>query len=192
MEELFESLNIDYKQIVLKDDVVGFLTNVNKDKIVICVQINSVEELRNIANFIPQNTKQIAEVLTHKKDKDIVNNRIPISRFLWDLYLVGLHQMNSDSKSFNPVEISDIQRDRFVARKIIIEYSTDEELKERFKNTIFPHLELDNSLTKIEGNSHELLADMIKDIDIAGKENITTQDIVNYLDEVNQFLGKGD
>ncbi|WP_433594983.1 hypothetical protein [Lysinibacillus xylanilyticus] len=192
MEGMFKSLNIDYKQVILKDDVVCYLTNANKDKIILCVQINSVEYLRSITNFIPQNTRKIAEVLSYETDKEIVNNRIPISRFLWDLYLVGIHQINDDGDSFDPVEVSDLQRDRFVARKIIIEYKTEEELKERFKNTIFPHLELDISLGKIEKNNNDMLKDMIKDVEIDDKENITTQDIFNYLDKVSEFLGKGD
>lgn len=191
MEELFNTLKVNYRRIKLNDDITGYLTNANKDKILICVEVTSIEELTTITNFIPQNSKKIADVLDQDRDKEVVDNKIPISRFLWDMYLVGLHKI-TETGPFDPIKVSDIQRDRFVARKIIIEYTSYEELLEEFRKTIFPHTELDMCLEKIEKVNSEMISEIIKDVDINEKEHIESIDIFDFLDEIAKALEKGD
>jgi hypothetical protein len=191
MEELFNTLKINYKKVKLNDDITCYLTNANKDKIIMCVEVKSIEELTTINNFIPQNSKKIAEILDHDRDKEIVDNKIPISRFLWDMYLVGFHKI-SETGHFDPIKVSDIQRDRFVARKIIIEYTTDEELLEGFRKTIFPHTELDMCLKKIEKVNNEMISEIIEGVNINEKQHIESVDIFDFLDEISKALEKGD
>lgn len=191
MEELFNTLKINYKRVKLNNNITGYLTNANKDKIIMCVEVNSIEELTTITNFIPQNIKEIAKILDQDRDKEVVDNKIPISRFLWDMYLVGFHKI-TETGPFDPIKVSDIQRDRFVARKIIIEYTTGEELLEEFRKTIFPHTELDMCLEKIEKVNSEMISEIIKDVNISEKQHIETVDIFDFLDEIVKAVEKGD
>lgn len=191
MKELFNTLKINYNLVKLNDDITCYLTNANKDKIIMCVEVNSIEELTNITNFIPQKSKEIAEILDYERDKQVVDNRIPISRFLWDMYLVGFHKI-TEMGPFDPVKVSDIQRDRFVARKIVIEYTTHEELLEEFRKTIFPHTELDMCLEKIEKVNSEMISEIIKDVNINEKQHIESLDIFDFLDEIAKALERGD
>ncbi|SGI68475.1 Uncharacterised protein [Mycobacterium tuberculosis] len=192
MEALFKKIGVNYKKIMLKDDFECYLTNANQDKIIMCVEVNSPDDMLALTNFIPHKGKEISEVLSTTKDKDEVDYRIPISRFLWDLYLVGLHKVN-ETGFFDSVKVSDVQRDRFVARKIIIEYISEEELYAKFQNTIFPHIELDECISKIEKINEELVSEIIKDVKISDKEQLDTLDVFNYVDQVVKALEtKGD
>ncbi|MFJ5750217.1 hypothetical protein CN563_20865 [Bacillus sp. AFS026049] len=152
------------------------ICNLDKDKILIVCSITALKDIDEVINRLPGLRKKIMEKINNKNNKDFVQNeKIPMSKFLWDMYVIGLHKIESEDKAFKSASISEYERDRFIARKIIIQYEHFDELKQKFDHLIFPERIL-NSFTTIDNDeneepiNYESIRDLIKNIDTVIKE----------------------
>ncbi|WP_335869192.1 ABC-three component system middle component 1 [Bacillus sp. 2205SS5-2] len=80
----------------------------------------------------------MAEINNKNNIAFVQNEKIPMSKFLWDMYVIGIHQVDAENKAFKSESISAYERDRFIARKIVIEYEHSDELKQKFDHYVFP------------------------------------------------------
>jgi len=120
------------------------ICNLDEDKILIVTFIEELNEIPNIVHKLPSLRQTIMNRINNPKNKEHVqNDRIPMSKFLWDMYIVALHKIENNGSGFKLGEMAEYERDRFVARKIIIEFAHKSELQEKFNKLIFPERVLD-------------------------------------------------
>ncbi|MDQ1233392.1 hypothetical protein QE450_000890 [Paenibacillus sp. SORGH_AS306] len=159
-----------YKFEELKDAIV---CNLNQDKIIIIVDIKTLEELMETVYLIPQLRTKIEKEMKNMDNKMQADD-IHLSKFLWDIYVVGLHYIKSDEDKFNEVEIAKIHQNRFIARKIIIEYKEEEELKTQFDNLVVPERVLNTLLHNYSSDNEIYNKDEVNNLLIQIKDILET------------------
>lgn len=131
------------------------ISNLDKDKILVICKIHSLKDIDIVINRLPGFRKQIMDQINNNNNKEFVQDeKIPMSKFLWDMYVIGLHQVEAKDKSFKATKIAEYERDRFIARKIIIQYEHFEELKQKFNHLVFPETVL-NSFPVIDNDEED-------------------------------------
>lgn len=143
LKELLQQLEIE-NYFYFEELRGAYVCNLNEDKILIIVKIDQLDEINELVNRIPSIRNKIIREINNEKNLEIVaDNKIPMSKFLWDLYLIGLHEVINPESKFPLEMVSRYERDRFIARKIIIQYEHEQELIEDFRKVVFPHKILD-------------------------------------------------
>ncbi|MEC3469965.1 ABC-three component system middle component 1 [Bacillus tropicus] len=142
------------------------ICNLDKDKILIICCIENLQDIDKIVNRLPSlRKKMVLEMNNPKNIEKVEDEKIPISKFLWDMYVIALHSITDSNQPFKPVDIAKYERDRFVARKIIIQYEHDEELKDKFNQAIFPENILNRfSLIGLTEDEDEISFDAINEL----------------------------
>ncbi|MCU5101266.1 hypothetical protein OCA20_14250 [Bacillus cereus] len=152
------------------------ICNLDKDKILIICNIESLKEIDVVVNRLPGLRKKLMGKINNENNKELVQDeKIPMSKFLWDMYVIGLHYVDEPDKAFKASSISEYERDRFIARKIIIQYKHLDELRGKFDQLIFPErilnafptFDVDDDANPI---NYEKVRELIKNIDIVIKE----------------------
>ncbi|WP_135557114.1 ABC-three component system middle component 1 [Paenibacillus cymbidii] len=136
----------------------ALISNFNNDKVLIIQEIVDVEELKDTVYKLPQLREKLSSKISNEENLFVVPE-LHLSKFLWDLYVIGLHLVQNEDDKFDPLIVSKIQRNRFVARKIIIEYQTTEDLIHKFNQLVLPERALNQVLEnyKSEQVSYEPL-----------------------------------
>lgn len=152
------------------------ICNLDKDKVLVICSITYLEQIDDIVTRLPSLRNKIMTQMNNPKNKEYVENeKIPMSKFLWDMYVVALHQYKSEKELFRPADIAKYERDRFVARKIVIQYEHFEELKRKFIRLLFPERVLDGfSIIDNQDNEEELDFEAIKLL-IQNIENVVSK-----------------
>ena len=177
MEELLRLLDVkDYYQ--FKELNNAYVCNLNEDKILIITQIEKLDDINELINRIPSVRNKIIQRINNSKNLEFVESKkIPMSKFLWDLYIIALHKLTNTLERFPAESISRYERDRFIARKIIIQYDHEKELCKEFRRLVFPHRELDEiSLTSTYDNepiiNFEKINELLSNIDILAEKEV--------------------
>lgn len=143
MEELLRLLEVESYQhfAELKG---AYVCNLNEDKILIIIKIEQLDEINELVNRIPSVRNKIIREINNEKNLEYVEgNKIPMAKFLWDLYIIAMHKVINPESKFSSEILSRFERDRFIARKIIIQYEHEQELVDEFRRVVFPHKDLD-------------------------------------------------
>lgn len=151
--------------------------NLDKDKILIICEIEMLKDIDSVITRLPGLRKKMVENINNANNKEFVQNeKIPMSKFLWDMYVIGIHKVNSEDQVFKSSSVSEYERDRFIARKIIIQYEHVDELKQKFDQLVFPERIL-NTFSTLENDEDEepinfdSIRTLIKNIDTLVKED---------------------
>jgi len=137
----------------------AIVCNLNQDKVLIIKIINSLDEVNELATSLPSLKEKIRERMVNEKNMTGIKEDVRLSKFLWDMYIVGLHEYSCAEDKFNEFDVARFQRDRFVARKIIIEYTSDEDLLNQFNQLVLPERSLDEVLNSFTSQETEYGAD---------------------------------
>lgn len=161
-----------------------YFTSVRDDKIVFLFFCDNIERVWEFTNAILDMREEVFKIVRNKSE---VKTRIPIPAFLWDLYVVAVHDLTS-SPPFDKLKIDQIERDRFIARKIIIEYNDESELLEKFTWCIRPEIELDRLLMEVgpeldESINAKRILHNVKGLDIEG---VNYRDIIEHLNIISK------
>ncbi|MCY9694551.1 hypothetical protein [Paenibacillus alginolyticus] len=119
--------------------------NLNQDKVLIIKKITALDEVQELVYTLPRLKEKLRENIINTQNTAEVED-IHLSKFLWDMYVIGLHQIEYEEDRFNEVAVARFQRNRFVARKIIIEYMDNDELKTQFDQLVLPERSLNKLL----------------------------------------------
>jgi hypothetical protein len=145
LEQIAVVLNLTDVQVI--EGIEGVIVcNLNKDKILILKKIEALDEIDDLVYMMPSFKESLRTRINNEKNTAFVTESINLSKFLWDLYIIGLHEYSTDEEKFNEYEVAKLQRSRFVARKIIIEYKDDNDLIKQFDQLVLPERALDNVL----------------------------------------------
>ncbi|MGP4105491.1 hypothetical protein [Virgibacillus sp. L01] len=151
MKELLDIIGV--KNAFPLSDLIEFkecyLCTDNTDKVVIAFKMDTVDEMEEITLSIPVIKNYIEMMLDNAGSDNSGNSELP--RFLWDMYVVGFYDTNHNT-SLEPEVLAKVHRNKFIARKLIIQYEDFEDLKSQYMRAIEPHRYLN---TLINDNNTE-------------------------------------
>lgn len=186
MKEIIEQLNFPYLESMVSEFHCSIL-NIRDDKLVFFVEILDIPQLHQFISLLPEAKETLLTIVRNQRPNAFTNVTLPA--FLWDLYVVALHNINN-SESFNETDITMLERDKFVARKIIVEYSSQEEAVIKINQQLFPEKELDNLLAEYQENQtwQESLINQVYDAiepdpEFTDKRNV--EQIIGYLNKID-------
>jgi hypothetical protein len=143
-----------------------YICNVDGDKIILLLEIDSLDTIKMVTHSIPELKELIYNATDNPHNKEAVDQeRIPLAKFLWDLYVIGLHRISLERTPFDQLDISQLERDRYAARKLVIEYENDEELEGHLTRIIYPHRELDLYDDSGENEEKVIMEGLVQDTD---------------------------
>jgi hypothetical protein len=208
MEEIIKYLLLEAHYTYNKDNNKLYYFIANKDKIIFVSLISKLEEIDSLTIKLAELKNEISRNLSEKEQITYINEtgqvvkekkKMTMPAFLWDLYLVGLHNTKHD-KPFKLNEVESVKRDKFIARKIIIEYNDIQDLKPKFMENVFPGIIIKEKLDSIIP-PNICIDDLLVGVDInevfqpVGDSNseVTSNDVIGYLDSViNKYIIKGE
>lgn len=193
MEHILESLNIDWIPIEYKypaDEEVrlSYLVKNSKDRVVIIVEIEEAEELLAYTKKLPQSGDTIRSLMKEiGDDKGFEGQKIKLAQYLWDLYVVGVY--SNKEKSLDPVKVSQIERDRFIARKIFVEYGEEQELLVQLHEIIYPHKALDFKINQLGESTKLNLTNLVNGLHHFDANNINLEQLHNLITQFEGVIG---
>ncbi|HDR4699677.1 hypothetical protein [Bacillus paranthracis] len=125
-----------------------------RDKIIIAFMMDDIKEIEKVVYSVPDLKNVIEKDIKEEGDKK-TEEEISLPTFLWDIYIVGFYNL-SINKRLDVSEISKVHRDRYIARKIIIEYENETELIQKYNQIIDPQVYL-NELYSRNSEEKELI-----------------------------------
>ncbi|MDO3679731.1 ABC-three component system middle component 1 [Paenibacillus ehimensis] len=196
MIELLSSLGL---QAVEMDhyEYTFYVTCIRDDKIVFFLPTDEISQVLDFVSIIPDVRERFFD-LVH--NKEILHTHITLPAFLWDLYVVAVHD-NQQRPAFDEMAVNQLERDRFVARKIVIEYKSEDDLQHQIVHHLLPERELDAVLTEHLRELAEStnMDEILKDTEIQRKElddelvdpgkAITYSHIIHYLKRIQEKIG---
>jgi hypothetical protein len=190
--DILNEMKLAVSEVKVREDLTSYMHNAG-DKVILLFQIQSLEQIEYISSVIPSLRTQILERLGAKSSQDIVNEKFPLPKCLWDLYVIGVY--DASSLTLDPVRVSEIQRDHFAARKIIIEYTNIEELKNKIRKVIYPQYELDRLMLGVTRDSTALVRCLLEGVDLEvlnlenkASEQVSFDDIMSFVNEVSEEI----
>ena len=157
---------------------------------------DSIERLQDLAI----NISQVLEKEGYKNfffsdkvlsEKDLELNILDIHTFLWDLYIIGVHICIN--KDFYKSEYkSRVERDKIIAKKIIIEDNTIIGAADKIASEFLPSVEFDEIFYKYQQSASQdsmINCLLSKDLDARGTFNAVSNDDIQLK---NRILGKDD
>lgn len=186
MREIIEQLNLPYLETKVSEFDYSII-NIGDDKLVFFVEIMDILQLHQFISLLPEAKEILLTIVRNQRPNAFTNVKLPA--FLWDLYVVALHDINK-SERFHDIDITMIERDRFVARKIIVEFSSQEEAVSKINHQLRPEKELDILLAEYQQNQTwqdslitEIYEAIQPDQEFAMQRNI--EQIIGYLDKID-------
>lgn len=164
------------------------------DRIYMFLIVDDSVKIENIsATLASISTQNNRRRIIEELKQSSLQEEFDIKSFLWDLYLIIVCECN-DKHTISPQKVNQIERDRFVARKIVVQ-GTEEEITAAFNKLFKGEETLKELLLQTQANfqpdQETLVADLTDNPDVTVKETITqelftnnertTQTIENYL-----------
>lgn len=189
MEETLRKLGIDFEVVSLDFGRNGYFIapKAVKDKIMICVEIESIEQLTDIMYTLPNKVDEIKQFFKELEENHPKIGKVQLAQYLWDLYLVGVYKC--DSQPLDQVKVAQIERDRFVARKIVLQYTTEKDLYDKLEAIILPHYMLDMQIKKLGEMATLNLNEVTKDLEYIQEEAATFDQIYELIETFQKTVG---
>lgn len=193
MEHILESLNIDWITIEFKyradeEAKLSYLVKNSKDRVIIIVEIEEVEELLAYTKKLPQSGDTIRTFMKEIGDDNVVGEqKITLAQYLWDLYIVGVY--SNKEKKLDPVKVSQIERDRFIARKLFVEYCDEQELLAQLYEIIYPHKALDFKIKQLGESTTLNLTNLMNGLHHIDANNITLEQLHTLITHFEEITG---
>lgn len=197
MVEILNNIGISSSEIAIDSDYKCYLHLANRDKIILICEVKELNAFQYISARIPELRKTIIGYLKDNVKDDVVDKeRMPLPKFLWDLYIIGIHKILNEKDQFNPIHVAEIERDHFAARKVIIEYLDDNELKEKILNVIYPQQQLDGLMKGLQDASSSVMEKLLNGLDLNLVLNnqsqhpmdVTFEHFSKFLEEVQRVV----
>lgn len=173
----------------------------HQDRFYLIHSINSPEEMDLAKNvLIELSTDEIQKKIIDTiklSEKDQVDVYQKIKSFLWDIYFIVVYIPEAEEKKLSEEVKSRFERDKFIARKIIIEELEEDKIKEQFQNLFNEKETISGIIAKTEPifkNDEEHLLnsicseEVLKDI----KERLKIdrdpklKDIIEYINKIQK------
>ena len=163
------------------------------DKIVILKLFKNDEKIDSIiedAAILSEklNSEEFIKLYNISSDKDNENKILDLRMILWDVYIIGVHWLSASMSKFKKEDISRIQRNRLIARKIILEDCCLKKISIQIQEILKPTKQLksiiDNKKWFNEEDLFKKLTTTDEDERLNNNELKSFEDINNYLDKI--------
>jgi len=185
MKEIIEQLELPYIESRVSEFDYSII-NIRDDKLVFFVEILDITQLHHFISLLPEAKETLLTIVRNQRPNAFTSVTLPA--FLWDLYVVALHDINI-SERFHDTDITMLERDRFVARKIIVEFSSQEEAVNKINQQLRPEKELDTLLAEYQQNQTwqgslvtQVYEAIEPDQEFTDQRNV--EQIIGYLDKI--------
>jgi len=151
--EKFNEMNFGYEFFSIKQDEKDFNIFLISDKLVFIYEYN--QDSSSLWDYISKLPGLRDDILIKVKEEEKMFKpleELSLVGLLWDLYVVVLNN-KSNGKTINQFERNAIENDKFVAKKIIIEYEDDNKFLDEFIKHIYPQFKLDSLIKLAEFDS---------------------------------------
>ena len=163
------------------------------DKIVILKLFKNDEKIDSIiedAAILSEklNSEEFIKLYNISSDKDNENKILDLRMILWDVYIIGVHWLSASMSKFKKEDISRIQRNRLIARKIILEDCCLKKISIQIQEILKPTKQLKSIIDNNKGFNEEDLFKKLTTTDederLNNNELKSFEDINNYLDKI--------
>ncbi|WP_027635357.1 hypothetical protein [Clostridium butyricum] len=127
--------------------------------------------------------------------KDNEKNKLDLRMILWDVYIIGIHWLTDSESKFLKEDISRIQRNRLIARKIILEDCNLKKISIKIQEILKPTIQLKSIIDNNKGINEEELFKKLTTIDKESLNNTelkSFEDIDKYLDKIAEEVKNND
>lgn len=190
MENTLRELGIDFEIVQLKFNRKGYFIDPSlaNDKILVCVEIESIEQLTEIMYSLPGKVNEIKDFFGELEEKHPkIGGNIQLAQYLWDLYLVGVYKC--ESKPLDAIKVAQIERDRFIAKKIVVQFTTKDELSDKLKKIILPHHMLNIQIRKLGEMATLDIEQVAKDLENIKPEEASFDQLYKLIDTFEKTVG---
>ncbi|PJI06544.1 MULTISPECIES: hypothetical protein [Clostridium] len=192
MEYIKNELNkkgIKFKEVEIGDELLYIVIYYN-GRIFFIKNLNGLypDSLLDDSIFISDyvSSEKIEKQLNDKDKKNIFSD-INLMAILWELYIVGIHLLDDKNTKYRQEEISKVEKDKFIARKIIIENSDKTKIIQELIDILEPSKKLEEIITVNEELSPQGIWNNISKIDDINSIKIKN---VNDLNSLEKYLDK--
>lgn len=177
MKEILNILNINEYEVYTINGLRCVIYNFNDDKLLIAFKSEDLDDVNSVTSGLLDLLNEFKQNIINQdnlKHSPLTKNKL--SMFLWDLYVICFYP----KANLNDEELSKkykLERDKYLARKIIINYDDNKlaEMKNKYNTIVFP----EEYLNEIKINETEI------------KELIDSIDVEEYkkkIQEIEDFL----
>ncbi|AOZ92272.1 ABC-three component system middle component 1 [Paenibacillus crassostreae] len=186
MKEIIEQLELPYIESRVSEFDYSII-NIRDDKLVFFVEILDITQLHHFISLLPEAKETLLTIVRNQRPNAFTSVTLPA--FLWDLYVVALHDINK-SERFDETDITMLERDKFVARKIIVEYTSQEEAVIKINQQLCPEKELDILLAEYQENQtwkESLITQVYESIEPDQEFTVqrNVEQIIGYLNKID-------
>lgn len=186
MKEIIEQLELPYIESRVSEFDYSII-NIRDDKLVFFVEILDITQLHHFISLLPEAKETLLTIVRNQRPNAFTSVTLPA--FLWDLYVVALHDINK-SERFDETDITMLERDKFVARKIIVEYPSQEEAVIKINQQLCPEKELDILLAEYQENQtwkESLITQVYESIEPDQEFTVqrNVEQIIGYLNKID-------
>lgn len=192
MENILKELIINgFKAKSIKDHDKEFIFISVPDKIMIIKLFEKGEDINNIIEDIAILSKQFKKgSIEDISDKDNEKDILELRKILWDIYIIGVHLVSDEEVNFKKEDISRIERNRLIARKIIIEDTDFEKICTRILEVLNPTEKLKSIINSNKGINEEELFNKLTEVsegeNLKNTELNSFKDLIDYLNKIEQ------
>lgn len=192
MDNILKELIINgFKAKSIKDHDKEFIFISVPDKIIIIKLFEKGEDINTIIEDIAILSKQFKKgSIQGISDKDNEKDILELRKILWDIYIIGVHLVSDEEVNFKKEDISKIERNRLIARKIIIEDTDFENICTRILEILNPTEKLKSIINSNKGINEEELFNKLTEVsegeNLKNTELNSFKDLIDYLNKIEQ------
>lgn len=162
------------------------------DKIVILKLFESDEEIDSIVEDASMlsgklNSEDFINLYSISSDKDNEKKILDLRAILWDVYIIGVHWLTDNKNKFKKEDISRIERNRLIARKIILEDCNLKKISMKIQEILEPTKKLKLIIINNKGINEE---DLFNELTSSGDGKCLKNTELKSFEDMNKYLNK--
>lgn len=164
------------------------------DKIVILKLFKNDEKIDSIiedAAILSEklNSEEFANLYNISSDKDNEKKVLDLRMILWDVYIIGVHWLNASESKFKKEDISRIQRNCLIARKIILEDCCLKKISMQIQEILKPTKQLKLIIDNNKGINEEDLFKKLTTTTTNDDKSLNNTKLKSF-EDINKYLDK--
>ena len=164
------------------------------DKIVILKLFKNDEKIDSIiedAAILSEklNSEEFANLYNISSEKDNEKKVLDLRMILWDVYIIGVHWLNASESKFKKEDISRIQRNRLIARKIILEDCCLKKISMQIQEILKPTKQLKLIIDNNKGINEEDLFKKLTTTTTNDDKSLNNTKLKSF-EDINKYLDK--
>ncbi|MBV7271473.1 hypothetical protein I6U48_00875 [Clostridium sp. PL3] len=133
------------------------------------------------------NSDDFIKLYTISSDKDNEKKILDLRAILWDVYIIGVHWLTDNKDKFKKEDVSRIERNRLIARKIILEDCNLKKISMKIQEILEPTKKLKSIIINNKGINEE---DLFKELTTSDDGKYLKNTELKSFEDMNKYLNK--